>query len=921
MRNSDLSAHSEGEIQPLKKWFQDTYSREYLTHPHQSSFEFASMSFHSPFKSAGRVDYSNTPRRRFRATSLSPRYLSPIANRSGAPFDEEFVMGCSVCGTKAIEDAMWTYHDSPPRMRPSNRPELVDMDQENSGAYSKIISCRLHRAYSYLADAVNMKEIKLLEGKADPEQDPFAVQIETNGATAQTTVVKEVFPAPAVPLTPLNYEESNRLKESLFHNSLAEKYVKEEERLRVATRRAEYANRVKGFSRVVESTKLKNGEMDEVSERLGFREPEYNRDSLDVFQVEHRGSSSGSDAQKELALAVSEGSEPHEEKKKEAVRVKAPSSFRNSQRHNTASVRSEKEAPPVRSPAAESEEMTESTGKPTNSELARKKLEEIKKTVKQRREERKSREIKQGSPGGESRTGFPGREGGRHPTGGSTKDLVKAKDSDVLPSRQKAHSVTESVGLKSTPREMTEKRNAEERKSAVIGAVRLHTEEQASSGQGSEEEEGLTPPQPVEKDATPLLPDEDVNLKSEENRESISPIPPIESFLRVGEEEKPADSNAGIGVFEEEKEGAGAVFESEEEEKAVTASQKLSAALLHTPQAVPESAPEEEEGSPLATRPTAGFKQTTGQKLFSSKPPTPSITSPRQVLETGIKSKPETPNPPVSARKHSEQDVLEEQKVPKKGKSQTDLPSSQVKSISSHSPRPRETSPSGPGKPPSRRDSKRSEVSPSGQGKPSSSRSPRPMETSPQSHPHHPASKTSGGKGKSAEGTPERSPVLSPRAATERTAELGFGTRTGVGGMRVGESQWTDSKASSARGGVKSEVQPLEKPTQIKSGSVGKSLPKQQGRKKLSSGKVSKIAAFHQLQEEAAVLIQRATRSFLGKVSRNKSSQCNSDQYRRMQVGSRQEILELLEDDDVLAGLRILGGFVEYLEERGLREM
>ena len=50
---------------------------------------------------------------------------------------------------------------------------------------------------------------------------------------------------------PLKLGETRRLKESLFHNSLAEKYMKEEARLRVDTRRAEYA------SRVVEATKLK----------------------------------------------------------------------------------------------------------------------------------------------------------------------------------------------------------------------------------------------------------------------------------------------------------------------------------------------------------------------------------------------------------------------------------------------------------------------------------------------------------------------------------------------------------------------------------------------------------------------------------------------------------------------------------------
>lgn len=862
MRTSDLSAHSEGEVQPLKKWFQDTYSREYLAQPHQSSFEFASMSFHSPFKSPGRGDYSATPRRRFRTTSLSPRYLSPIANHSSAAWDEEFVMGCSVCGTKAIDDAAWTYHDSPPRMRPSNRPELVDMDQENSGAYSSIISCRLHRAYSYLADAVNMKEIKLLEGKLEPEQGPFAVQIESKGATAQTTVVKEVFPAPAIPLTPLNYEEANRLKESLFHNSLAEKYVKEEERLRVATRRAEYANRVKGFSRVVEATKLKAGE----DSGLGYP------DSVEVAAID----SSGSEERKEAAVPFGGDAEalsreePMEERKrpdegrKKEMYVKAPSSFRTGQRHNTATVRSDKEVP-LRSPAAESEDMTESTGKPTNSELARKKLEEIKKTVKQRREERKSRELKPVSPATAGKSSFQGRESARHPTGGSAKALDS--DSESFPGRPKSNSVAEHPAARSAfPSK--EPSTSNERKSAVIGAVPFQSEDKAPD---SSEEEGLPLPQPVQGEALPKLRDEEGSAKSEENRESISPIPPIQPSFAAERPEDPfsaieqrnieeARAEDPADTLEQQRTG---LFETEE----VTA--KPVSMLLHTP--VPESA-EDEEGSPVAPKVGTGLAVSQGQRLFHSKPPTPSVTSPR----LGLESK--------SAGSGGRQgtDTREESKVPKKGKSQTEMPSAKGKSSSSRSPRPREASP----KPPSQ----------------ASAKPPVP-----------------GAKGKSAEGTPERSPALSPRPATERAPDLGFIARTG-GAIRVGESQLGDSRASSTGRSGPQALEIASKPTHGKAASMGKTMQKQP-RKKLASGKVSEISSFHRLQEEAAVLIQRAARQFLGRASRHKACQSSSAQYERTQVRSTQVILGLLEDSDVLAGLRMLGGFVEYLEARGLREL
>lgn len=762
-------------------------------------------------------------------------------------------------------------------MRPSNRPELVEMDQENSGAYSSIISCRLHRAYSYLADAVNMKEIKLLEGKLEPEQSPFAVQIESNGATAQTTVVREIFPSPAVPLTPLNYQEANSLKESLFHNSLAEKYVKEEERLRVATRRAEYANRVKGFSRVVEATKIKSA--DDVSDRLGYGEAGLiNRDS------------SGSEERKEAAVPFAgdiealSREEPMEERKrsdwkdpeefrKEAGRVKAPTSFRNFQRHNTATVRSDKEVP-LRSPAAESEEMTESTGKPTNSELARKKLEEIKKTVKQRREERKSREFKQSSPI-PGKGSFQGRDSARHPTGGSAKALER--DAEIVPGRPKSNSTAGPPAT--TPRELSEKRSSDERKSAVIGALPLRLDEKEPAHDSSEEE-GLTPPQPVAKEALPKLRDEEGSLKSEEHQESISPIPAIDASLTAGvasfsalqhdefEEVRQEARGSSLDEGEVRQEVPGSSVDEDEQGllDAGATALKPASMLLHSP--VPESAPEE-EGSPVITRADPGFQGTPGQRLFSSKPPTPSITSPREALEKATK-------PPIK------KGAVEEAKLPTKGKSQTDMPSGKAKSSSSRSPRPREVSP----KPPSAQAPSKPPVS--------------------------------GAKGKSAEGTPERSPIVSPRPATERSPDLGF--RAG-GAIRVGGSQLGDSRASSTGRSEPQVSEAATKPTHVKSASLSKAMPKQPPRKKLSSSKVAEMSSFHRLQEEAAVLIQRAARQFLGRASRNKACQSNSEQYQRVQVRTMQEILGLLEDSDVLAGLRMLGGFVEYLEARGLREL
>ena len=318
---SDTS-HSDGE-QPVRRWFRDTYVREFLTHPKHASFMRSTMSFHSPLKtgarSLSRTDPQDSPRRNLRASSLSPRYLSPTVSRLGGPFEDEYVMGCSVCGTKAIEEAVWTNHKSPPRIRPSHHPELTSADGENSGAYAQILNWKGHTKLP--SKSLSTHEVRLLEGKLPPKPSPFPVSPSSiDHPVGQSILIKEVFPQPSVPLTSLNYEESGLMKDSVYRNSLAERYVKEEERLRVAVRRAEYSNRVKGFTRIVEATTLRGEEGG-------------NGEEGRVVEAGERASSSGS----------------------EAHRVE-------------------------------------------NLELARKKLEEIKHTVRMRREERKSKEASLSPP-------------------------------------------------------------------------------------------------------------------------------------------------------------------------------------------------------------------------------------------------------------------------------------------------------------------------------------------------------------------------------------------------------------------------------------------------------------------------------------------------------------------------------------------
>lgn len=833
--------HSEGELQPLKKWFQDTYSKEYLANPQQSAFEFSSMSFPSPYKASKRSEYFSTPRRQLQASSLSPRYLSPIANSSRTAFTTEFVMGCSACGTKAIEGAAWTYHGSPPRMRPSNRPELVDITHENSGAYSTILTCRLHRAYSYLSDAVNMKEIRLLEEKLDAESSPFSVQIESNEATAQTTVVKEVFPGTSVPLTPLNYEEASRLKASLFHNSIAQKYVKEEERLRVATRRAEYANRKKGFTRIVEAVRIKpEGEI----EAMGFvGDPVYTTDSLEVMPVP-MDTISSSEERKEVPQKLDleaftreelmeEGikstflakSEPVKEGIKDFVgQMKAPLSFRNPQRHNSASIRREKDSTQPKSPTAESEDMTESTGKPVNSDLARKKLEEIRKTVKQNREERKSRDFKQNK----QEIGLKGRENRRHPTSGSNKEAVFTPFHEESPLKGKSNSVAGPLSSRgSTPRQSSEIKLLEVRKSAVIGAVRIHLEEQeprfSDLMRSSSEEEGLVEPQTV----PGVHRDEEESRGSEEYQESISPISPLETYVGAGgtvesflplQTEEGRDDIVGIG----QREGLRCDFDLEDE--GIRSIPKGGIAFPGTPHPVPEALPHEEVTPvPDRSRPVPSFQ------AVSLKSPI-SMDSPLQAENQ--------PKPFGGTRKRTTSETVHEEK-----------------------------------KTASRRDVEREN------GRPFSSRSPRP--------------------------------------ATEKSADLAFLGHTGVP-IHTGESQFRDSRPSSkgreALSGSDSEAHVAA--TKPQAATKGKAMPHSVPRKKLSSKPASEISSFHRIQEEAVIIIQRAARQFLARVSRNKACQGNTEQYKRAW-----EVLELLEDSDVIAGLRMLGGFVEYMEERGLRSL
>jgi len=96
-------------------------------------------------------------------------------------------------------------------------------------------------------------------------------------------------------------------------------------------------------------------------------------------------------------------------------------------------------------------------------------------------------------------------------------------------------------------------------------------------------------------------------------------------------------------------------------------------------------------------------------------------------------------------------------------------------------------------------------------------------------------------------------------------------------------------------------------------------LSKQQDRRKVAAvapAKVSQVAAFHRLQWESALRIQRGYRRYVLRVHNNKACQTEGHACACMQ-----ELLSLLRDPSILAGLRLLGGFASYLQAHGLRSL
>lgn len=173
---------------------------------------------------------------RHHRTRSSPSYMSPTRTQM-LKSEEEFVIGCSVCGSRAIEETCFA----------ENPNYSNSIDDPNSGAYARLIAYyekpleELEKSYTELKSTTS----------AMPDYDyekPFDVALESkqDSPVVKQIIYKEFSPPGKTPLTPLNYREKQLIKECFYSNPTAAKFVKEEERKIVASRRNEYMNRSSG---------------------------------------------------------------------------------------------------------------------------------------------------------------------------------------------------------------------------------------------------------------------------------------------------------------------------------------------------------------------------------------------------------------------------------------------------------------------------------------------------------------------------------------------------------------------------------------------------------------------------------------------------------------------------------------------------
>ena len=142
-----------------------------------------------------------------------------------------------MCGTKAIEETCFAEHPH----------KANSIEDPNSGAYARIVSYYEKPLENLTRSSVELKSTSL----AHPDlqyQRPFEVSIGglQDSPVVKQIVYKEYSPPGKNPLPPLNYEQKLVVKECFYNNPTAEKFVKEEERKIVVSRRNEYLHRNSG---------------------------------------------------------------------------------------------------------------------------------------------------------------------------------------------------------------------------------------------------------------------------------------------------------------------------------------------------------------------------------------------------------------------------------------------------------------------------------------------------------------------------------------------------------------------------------------------------------------------------------------------------------------------------------------------------
>lgn len=170
--------------------------------------------------------------------SKSPRYRSPT--HSKLLQDSSSRLPCKTCMKRSIESNLQTFHDSPPRVRPSHHN--IVCSSCSAGSYSKILKvvC-LNSPRESKSETTRVKITENFKEAPNPSQFPML----GSGQSYQVHY-EEVLLPPKTELTSLVPETS---KENWLRYQL-----KEEERKRVVIRRAEYANRMKGLSKTVVAT-------------------------------------------------------------------------------------------------------------------------------------------------------------------------------------------------------------------------------------------------------------------------------------------------------------------------------------------------------------------------------------------------------------------------------------------------------------------------------------------------------------------------------------------------------------------------------------------------------------------------------------------------------------------------------------------